>query len=91
VGPRVNLDATEYIKSLAPADNRAQVFQPQWFMQDEARPHTANVVLDFPHDTFDSRIISNRFSDRFACGQNCPPPPSSPDLNPCDYFPLGIP
>jgi hypothetical protein len=40
----------------------------QWFMQDGARPHTANVVLDFLHDTFDSRVISNRFRDRFATG-----------------------
>jgi hypothetical protein len=28
--------------------------QTQWFMQDGARPHTANVILDFLHDTFDS-------------------------------------
>jgi hypothetical protein len=31
--------------------------QTQWFMQDGARPHTAKVVLDFSHDTFDSRFI----------------------------------
>jgi hypothetical protein len=29
--------------------------QTQWFMQDGARPHTANVVLGFLHDIFDSR------------------------------------
>jgi hypothetical protein len=57
--------------------------QTQRFMQDGARPHTAN-VLDFLHDIFDSRFISNRFADRFACGQNWPP--NSPDLNPCDYL-----
>jgi hypothetical protein len=27
--------------------------QTQWFVQDGARPHTANVVLHFLHDTFD--------------------------------------
>jgi hypothetical protein len=52
--------------------------QTQWFMHDGARPHTANVVLDFLHDNFDSRVIPNRFSDGFACGQNWPP--NSPDL-----------
>jgi hypothetical protein len=57
-------------------------------MQDRARPHTANVVLAFLHDTFDSRIISNRFPDRIACGQNWPP--NSPDLNTCDYFLWGF-
>jgi hypothetical protein len=62
--------------------------QTQWSMQDGARPHTANIVSDFLHDNFDSRIISNRFPDRFACGQNWPP--NSPDLNPCDYFLWGF-
>jgi hypothetical protein len=57
-------------------------------MQDGARPHTANVVLDFLHDIFDSHVISNRFPDRFACAQNWPP--NSPDLNPCDYFLWGF-
>jgi hypothetical protein len=60
----------------------------QWFMQDVARPHTANVVLDFLHDIFDFRVISNRFRDRFACGQNWPP--NIPDLSPCDYFLWGF-
>jgi hypothetical protein len=31
----------------------------QWFIQDGDRPHTANVVLYFLHDTFDSHVISN--------------------------------
>jgi hypothetical protein len=60
------------------------LLQTQWFMQDGARLYTANIVLDFLHDTFDSHVISNRFSDRFACGQNWPP--NNPDLNSCDYF-----
>jgi hypothetical protein len=58
--------------------------QTQWFMQDGARPHRAKFVLDFQQDSFDSRVVSNRFPDRFACGQNWLP--NSPDLNPCDYF-----
>jgi hypothetical protein len=62
--------------------------QTQWFMQDGARPHTVNVVLDFLQDAFDSRVISNRFPDRFASRQNWPP--NSPDLNPCDYFLWGF-
>jgi hypothetical protein len=56
----------------------------QWFMQDAARPPTANVVLDFLHDNFDSHVISNRLPDRFACGQIWPP--NIPYFNPCDYF-----
>jgi hypothetical protein len=62
--------------------------QIQWFMQDGARPHTKNIVLDFMHDIFASRVISNRFPDRFACGQNWPT--NSPDLNPCDYVLSGF-
>jgi hypothetical protein len=62
--------------------------QTQWFMQDGAWPHTVNIVLDFLHDNFDSRVISNRFPNRFACGQNLPP--NSPDLNTCDYFLWGF-
>jgi hypothetical protein len=46
--------------------------QTQWFMHDGARPHATNVVLDFLHDIFKSRVISNRFPGCFACGQNCP-------------------
>jgi hypothetical protein len=41
--------------------------QTQWFMQDGARLHTVNFVLDFLHDTFDSHVISNRFPDYFSC------------------------
>jgi hypothetical protein len=55
---------------------------------DGARLHIVNVVLDFLHDTFNSCVISNRFPDHFACGQNWPQ--NSPDLNPCDYFLWGF-
>jgi hypothetical protein len=58
------------------------------FMQDGARPHTADVVLDFLRGTFDSCVISNRFGDRFACGQIWPP--NIPDFDPRDYFLWGF-
>jgi hypothetical protein len=44
--------------------------------------------LDFLHDIFDSCIISNRFPNRFAGGQNWPQ--NSPHLNPYDYFLWGF-
>lgn len=59
-------------------------FNTQWFMQDGARPHTANIVLDFLHEIFGTRVISLRFPGRFNGGQFWPP--NSPDLNPCDFF-----
>jgi hypothetical protein len=62
--------------------------QTQWLMLDGARMHTANVVLDFLLDTFDSCVISNRFPDRFAYEKNWPL--NSPDLNQCDFFLLGL-
>jgi hypothetical protein len=54
-----------------------------WFMQDGARLHTAN-VFNFLLDTFNTHVMSNRFPDHSAYGQNWPP--NSPDVNPCDYF-----
>jgi hypothetical protein len=33
--------------------------QTQWFMDDGARQHTANVVVDFLRDPFDLSVISN--------------------------------
>jgi hypothetical protein len=33
--------------------------QTQWFMQNGAKPHTTNVVLDFLHGIFNVRVISN--------------------------------
>jgi hypothetical protein len=49
------------------------LLQTQWFMQDCASPHTVNVVLNFLHNIFDPRVISNRFLGRFACRQNYHP------------------
>jgi hypothetical protein len=42
------------------------LLQVWWFMQDGARLHTANVVLNFLHDAFNSHVISNQFPDHFA-------------------------
>jgi hypothetical protein len=56
----------------------------QWFMQDGARPHTANVVLDFLYVTFGPRVISHRFPGCHDCGQVWPL--HSLDINPCDFF-----
>ena len=55
-----------------------------FFQQDGARPHTANRILDFIHESFGSRVLSNRYPERFDEGHQWPP--YSPDLNPCDYF-----
>jgi hypothetical protein len=49
------------------------LLQTQCFMQDGGRLHTVNAILDFLHDTFDSHVISNRYPDHFACGQNWSP------------------
>jgi hypothetical protein len=46
-----------------------------------ARPHPVCMTLS-------TRVTSNRFPDRFACGQNWPS--DSPDLNPCDHFLWGF-
>jgi hypothetical protein len=56
----------------------------QWFMQDGARPHTANVALDFLYESFGPGVISHRFSGRHDYGQVWPP--HSPDINLCDFF-----
>ena len=56
----------------------------QWFIQDGARPHTANVVLDFLYETFNLRVMSHRFPERHEGGKFWPP--HSPDINPCNFF-----
>ena len=60
----------------------------QWFMQDGARPHTANVVLDFLYETFNLRVMSHRFPERREGGKLWPP--HSPDINPCYFFLWGF-
>jgi hypothetical protein len=44
-------------------------FKIQWFMQDGATPHTAN-VLDFMQNTFSPKVTSHHFPDHHVCGQN---------------------
>ena len=57
-------------------------------MQDGARPHTANVVLDFLYETFNLRVMSHQFPERI---EGCKLwPPHSPDSNPCDFFLWGF-
>jgi hypothetical protein len=34
-----------------------------------SKAHTANIVFDFLHNTFDSRVISNQLPDHFAYGE----------------------
>ena len=60
----------------------------QWFMQDGASPHTANVVLDFLYETFNLRVMSHRFPERHEGGKLWPL--HSPDINPCDFFLWGF-
>jgi hypothetical protein len=62
--------------------------QTQWFMQEWIQATHSEYCFGLRHDIFDSHVVSNRFSDHFACGQNWPP--NSPDLNPCDYFLWGF-
>ena len=50
----------------------------QWFMQDGATPHTANVTLEWLGNVFADRLISRRTEIEWAT--------HSPDLNPCDFF-----
>ena len=40
--------------------------ETQWFMQDVTHSHTANIVLDFLHDHFGDRVVSNRL-DPYDC------------------------
>ena len=60
----------------------------QWFMQDGAMLHTANVMLDFLNTVFGTRIMLNCCPDHHNCGNSWPS--LSPDLNPCDFFLWGF-
>lgn len=55
-----------------------------YFMQDGAKPHTSNQTLEFLHQHFEGRIISDKYQQKFDCGLSWPA--YSPDLNPCDFF-----
>jgi len=56
----------------------------QWFMQDGAHPHIANVVLDFLYEMFNLCVMSHWFPECHEGGKLCPP--HSPDINPCNFF-----
>ena len=72
-----------------PALRRKRVpMRVQWFQQDGATPHTTDEVLTFLHRHFNRRVISNRYPDLFNAGLKWPP--TSPDLNPCDFFLWGF-
>jgi hypothetical protein len=60
----------------------------QWFMQDGATPHTANVVLNFLNTIFSPHIMLHHYSQGHNCGHFWPP--LSPDLNPCGFFLWGF-
>lgn len=53
-------------------------FNEQIFHQDGATPHTAGLTIELLHKHFGNNIISFRSKDIW--------PPTSPDLNPCDYY-----
>lgn len=50
----------------------------QWFQQDGATPHTANVTLAWLDEKFPDRLISRRRDPEWS--------PHSPDLNPPDFY-----
>ena len=52
--------------------------EEQWFQQDGATPHTANVTMEWLDRCFAGRLISRR---RIPEGS-----PHSPDLNPPDFY-----
>ena len=55
----------------------------QWFQQDGATPHTAHETIKLIQECFGTRVISRNTPH--------PWPANSPDLNPSDFFPVGIP
>jgi hypothetical protein len=52
-----------------------------WFEQDCARLHKSNTVLRFLHNVFDESPV-----EPVSCAISASWPPTSPDLNTCDYF-----
>jgi len=43
------------------------LLQKQWFIQDGATSHIANVVLDLLSSDLGSRVVSSRYSDHHNC------------------------
>jgi hypothetical protein len=58
---------------------------PPRFQRDSARPHTRDAVLCFVQGVLEQRVLSNRYLALFE--EELSWPPTSPDLDPCDYFP----
>ena len=54
----------------------------QWFQQDGAPPHTANITLDWLDHKFPNRLISRKREPEWS--------PHSPDLNPPDFYLWGF-
>ena len=54
----------------------------QWFQQDGATPHTANITMQWLDQRFPERLISRRRIPEWA--------PHSPDLNPPDFYLWGF-
>ena len=50
----------------------------QWFQQDGATPHTANITMQWLDKRFLERLISRRRDPEWA--------PHSPDMNPPDFY-----
>lgn len=50
----------------------------QWFQQDGATPHTANISIEWLKQHFNSRVVSKRCEIQW--------PPYSPDLSPPDFY-----
>lgn len=54
----------------------------QWFQQDGATPHTANITMEWLDHRFPNRLISRRREPEWS--------PHSPDLNPPDFYLWGF-
>ena len=56
--------------------------EDQWFKQDDATPHTANITMEWLDRRFAGRLISKRRIPGWS--------PYSPDLNPPDFYLWGL-
>ena len=56
--------------------------EEQWFQQDGATPHTANITMEWLDRRFAGRLISRRRIPEWS--------PRSPDLNPPDFYLRGF-
>lgn len=80
-GNTVTVTSERYVKVMAKfwaAFQRARSGELDWFMQDGAPPHTANITMNWLRDHFGRRVISKKSEHPWA--------PHSPDLNPLDFY-----